>query len=284
MKWLRQHDKFLIISLLLIVNIFVYYLLYFSTHKGLVVSFLDIGQGDSVFIQTPSGKDILIDGGPNKNVLKELGGIVSFFDKKIDIVLATHPDKDHIGGLPAVFERFNVGLFIESGVECSTSICDALASSIKEKKIDVIKGRRGTVIDFGDGVYISILFPDRDVADLETNTASVATKIVYGKNSVILSGDSPQSIEDFLVWKDGKNLDSDILKVGHHGSRTSSGEEFVHMVSPAIAIISAGKGNSYGHPHKEVVDILNKEGSKMLSTIDMGRITLVSDGKSWKTE
>lgn len=274
--------KFFLIIFLFLSNIFIFYILHADSRTGLTVSFLNIGQGDSIFIQTPGGKDMLIDGGVNKSVLKELGRTMSFFDRDIDIVLATHPDKDHIGGLPAVFERFNVGLFIEGGVTCTNSICTALENAVKTEQVQRVEARRGMVIDFGDNTYLSILFPDRDVPDLETNTASVVARLVYGKNSVLLTGDSPKAIEDFLVSKDGIHLDSDILKAGHHGSRTSSGEEFVRLVSPAISIISAGKGNSYGHPHKEVIDILTKAGSKILGTYEGGKITYVSNGISWE--
>jgi len=262
-----KNGKFAILLLLIFSNVFIYYVVFSSGTNNVTVSFLNIGQGDAIFIQTPSGKQILVDAGPNKTVLRELGKTMSFFDKSIDVVMESHPDKDHIGGFPEVLKQYEVGLFIEPRVACSTGICKELEKDVSLEKSQVLYARRGTVIDFGDGVLISILFPDRDVYDLETNTASIVARLTYGNNSLLLTGDSPQSIEDFLVWKDGINLDSDILKVGHHGSRTSSDQEFVRMVSPALSIISAGKGNSYGHPHKEVLDILTKEGSKILSTI-----------------
>lgn len=281
MNWLRDYGKILLISFLAVSNMFIFYLLFFDVRTDLTVSFLNIGQGDAIFIQTPSGKDILVDSGKNKEVLKELGQTMSFFDRYIDVVVLTHPDQDHVGGFPEVFDRYEIGTVIESGVLCDKSICKALDERIKNEKSHSIRAVRGTVFDFGDGVYLSILFPDRDVAEVETNTASIVARLTYGNNSLLLTGDSPLAIEDFLVVKDGTNLDSDILKVGHHGSRTSSGEEFIRAVSPAISIISAGKGNSYGHPHKEVIDILTKAESNILGTYEEGRITLVSDGKRW---
>jgi len=276
-----KNGKFAILLLLIFSNVFIYYVVFSSGTNNVTVSFLNIGQGDAIFIQTPSGKQILVDAGPNKTVLRELGKTMSFFDKSIDVVMESHPDKDHIGGFPEVLKQYEVGLFIEPRVACSTGICKELEKDVSLEKSQVLYARRGTVIDFGDGVLISILFPDRDVYDLETNTASIVARLTYGNNSLLLTGDSPQSIEDFLVWKDGINLDSDILKVGHHGSRTSSDQEFVQAVSPALSVISAGKGNSYGHPHKEVIDILTKTDSKILGTYEEGRITLVSDGKNW---
>ena len=279
-----KNGKSAILILLLISNIFIYYILFSADRNSLVVSFLNIGQGDAIFIQTPGGYDVLIDGGKNRELLKELGGVMSFFDRDIDIVLATHPDQDHIGGLPFLFERYSINTYISPEVSCSTNVCKALEQSITKESSRRITARRGTVIDFGDGVYLSILFPDRAVVDLETNTASIVTRLVYGNNSVLLTGDSPISIENFLVSRDGENLDSDILKVGHHGSRTSSSENFIRLVSPAISVISAAKGNSYGHPHKEVVDILTKAESGIFGTYEKGRITLVSDGKSWKVK
>jgi len=280
-KRLRAHGKIFLISFLVISNIFIFYILLSNSRTGLTVSFLNIGQGDAIFIQTPSGKDILVDGGKSSVILKELGSAMSFFDRHIDMVIATHPDLDHVGGFPAVFDRYEVGALLEPGVFCDKSICSALEDRARKEKTKRIQALRGTVIDFGDGVFLSILFPDRDVTDLETNSASIVAKLTYGSSSVLLTGDSPLAIENFLVWKDGYNLDSDILKAGHHGSRTSSGEEFVQAVSPALSVISAGKGNSYGHPHKEVIDILTKTDSKILGTYEEGRITLVSDGKNW---
>jgi competence protein ComEC len=140
--------------------------------------------------------------------------------------------------------------------------------------------RRGTIIDMGDGAYLRILFPDRPMAGADTNTASAVVQLVYGDVEFMLTGDSPQQIEEYLVGLDGEGLASDVLKLGHHGSRTSSSQEFIETVSPKYAVISAGKNNSYGHPHKEVTDLMAREHVPTFVTFEKGTITFETDGKT----
>ena len=243
------------------------------------VYFFNIGQGDSIFIDSPSHGRVLIDGGPNRAVLSELGKILPFYDKRIDIALETHPDKDHIGGLPEVLNRYKVGALLEPGVESDNSIDDELHRVAKEKNIPDILARRGMVIDFQDGAKLQILFPNQDVSRWETNDASIVAKLTYGERSFLFTGDSPIKAENILIMLDKDILNSDVLKAGHHGSRTSTSLLYAEAVSPDYAIISAGKNNSYGHPHKETIETLNKVGAKILSTIDLGTIVFESNGK-----
>ncbi len=134
-------------------------------------------------------------------------------------------------------------------------------------------------INFGHGSYFTILFPDKDPSKMETNDGSIVGRMVYASTSVMFTGDSPKFVENYLVRLDGYNLQSDILKAGHHGSRTSSGESYLRVVSPKYAIISSGKDNRYGHPHKEVIDSLNRMNIEILRTDREGTIGFVSDGK-----
>lgn len=131
----------------------------------------------------------------------------------------------------------------------------------------------------GDGAYLEVLFPDRDVSGVSTNDGSIVGRLVYGKTSIMFTGDAPQNVEKYLTLLDSKNLKSDVLKVGHHGSRTSSSEEFVGFISPTYAVISDGKGNSYGHPHKETLATLEKFGVDILRTDQVGTIVMESDGE-----
>ncbi len=270
------------LALLLLANIVVW--LYVFQHKTgpLKVAFLDIGQGDAIFIETPQHKQMLIDGGRNKKVVSELGQLIPFGDRSIDVMVETHPDADHIGGLPAVLDSYKVGLFLEPGVESDNTLDDEIHKRVKEKNIPDILARRGMVVNYGDGAKLFVLFPNQDVSKWETNEASIVAKLVYGENSFLLTGDSPIKTENILLKLDSKILDSDVLKAGHHGSRTSTSLAYAEAVSPTYAIISAGKDNSYGHPHKEVLDILTKVGAKILSTIDKGTIKFESDGESLK--
>ena len=269
----RLYLRATVLFFLVIGNVLIWYAVYGEEKGHLTVAFLDVGQGDAIFIEAPNGNQMLIDGGKGKIVLEELGKVMPPYDRSIDIVLATHPDADHIGGLPEVLKRFDVSLFIEPGVSSDSAIYQGLEEIVKEKGIKKILARRGMNINLGGGVTFIVLFPDRDVSQFETNTASIVGKLVYGDSSFLLTGDSPKKIEQYLVSSDRNSLNSDVLKAGHHGSRTSSDESFVQAVSPEYAIISAGKNNQYGHPHKEVLDILNRYGAIILSTYETGTIT-----------
>lgn len=250
----------------------------------LTIAFLDVGQGDSIYIESPSGHQMLIDGGSDKRVIRELSRVMPFFDRSIDVVLNTHPDRDHIGGLPEVLRRYTVAQVIDPGVESDSGTYGYYRQLIERGQNTLyIEGRRGQIIDFEDGAYAEVLFPDRDMNGVSNdNNASVVVRVVYASTSVMLTGDAPQSVEKYLVSLDSGELDSDILKAGHHGSRTSSGEVFVKAVSPTWAIISAGKDNPYNHPHKEVVDLFASSSIEMLGTYDLGTIIFESDGKTFE--
>lgn len=242
------------------------------------IAFLDVGQGDSIFIETPRGVQVLVDAGSGAQVLRQLHRVMPFYDRSIDIVIATHPDKDHIGGLPDVFKRFEVGTYIESSVEDDGGIYHSLQESVK------YEGSRHIVVNSPlsfvvDGVRFDILFPDRVATEIEKNTASLVMQVTYGHHSFLLTGDIPKSIERYLVAKYGTKLQSDVLKVGHHGSKTSSDALFVQTVAPTYAVISAGDSNWYGHPHAEVIDTLDSFHINISET-KKGTILFLSDGAS----
>lgn len=246
----------------------------------LAVAFLDVGQGDAIFIQSPSGAQVLIDGGPDRSVLRELGGVMPWWDRTLDVVIATHPDADHVTGLVDVLERYRVSYILEPGVRADTPQAESMLKAVANEDAIYMHARRGQVIDVGGGVRIEILFPDRDVSGLETNTASVVARLVYGDTSFMLTGDSPESIEKYLVQLDGEELKSNVLKAGHHGSKTSSSLLFVGFVSPEYAVFSRGCENTYGHPHEEVRAIFERLKTKTLDTCTDGRVTFISDGQS----
>ena len=249
----------------------------------LKVFFFDVGQGDAIYIRTPNGHDMLIDGGPSKIVIQRLSEVMPWYDKTIDVVLETHPDADHIGGLPQVLSRYHVGMFIEPGVESSNAIDDELVRLRRVENIPNVLARRGMRINFGDGAHFDILYPDQDPSNFETNDASVVGRMVYGSTSVMLTGDSPKKVESYLVGIDGGRLRSDILKAGHHGSHTSSGLEYVKIVAPVYAIISSAAANRYGHPHQDVMNTFKSLGIEILRTDTLGTIGFISDGKKlWR--
>jgi len=281
MNQTRKYVRETVVGVLLLANLFVFFALYLSKPGTILkVSFIDVGQGDAILIQTPDKHQVLIDGGRNKKVVSELGKLLPFGDRTIDVVIETHPDADHIGGLPEVVSRYSVGLFMEPGVESDNSLDDELHIRLGEKKVEKLLARRGQVINFGDGVKLIILFPNQVVSKWETNRASVVAKLVYGEESFLFTGDSPIQVESVLMSLDKEVLDADVLKAGHHGSRTSTSLIYAEAVSPEYAVISAGRDNTYGHPHKEVLDILRIAGAEIMSTADKGTITFETDGKS----
>ncbi len=292
MEKFNQKSLFILVAIfLLFVSFFIWSVVYdLEQSNNLKITFLDVGQGDAIFIESPSGVQALIDGGPSgSRVLRELSKVMPFYDKSINMIVMTHPDADHVSGLIDVLKRYKVDNILRSGITHNTPAIDALIKEIEIEKTKSlgkeIFARRGQVFDLGQGdtgrVELHVLFPDRDVNDVESNTGSIVARLVYGDTSVMLTGDSPKSIERYLVNLDGKALHSDILKLGHHGSKTSTTESFLGYVNPQWAIVSAGKDNSYGHPHKSVVDTVERFGIKIKNTAESGSISFESDGRLW---
>ena len=204
------------IGILVATNVFIWQAVFPLEERELRISFLDVGQGDSIFIEGPTGLQMLVDGGPDRGVLRRLAQVISPLDRTIDLLVATHPDKDHIAGLTDVFDRYDVSYFIESGVKGDTSFAAALgAAASSEPNLVRVVAHRGQRIQLGGGAYADILFPDRDVFGVETNTGSIIMRIVYGDTSFLLTGDSPIAIEDWLTTLDPSSLDAVILMTGH---------------------------------------------------------------------
>jgi len=253
-----------------------------SQQRGLTISFLDIGQGDSILIQSPTGTKMLIDGGPDRSVLRELGSILWPWDRHIDVLVETHPDKDHISGLGDVLLRYRVDYFLESGVPDQTPTSEHVKQlADAEPGLTRLIIHRGERIDLGGGAYADVLFPDTDQShQLVTNDGSVVLRVVYGSTSVMLTGDLPSTLEDHLVALDGAALKSDVLKAGHHGSRYSTDALWLKAVQPRYVVVSAEKDNRYGHPHADMLARVRDAGADVLSTIDRGTITFQSDGNT----
>ncbi len=287
MNIVRRYGREVVLGVLILTTLCVWVLVLQKKASPLLhVYFLDVGQGDSILIDSPTHGKVLIDGGPNARVLSELGKILPFGDRRIDVMIETHPDADHISGLVDVVRRYDIGTFLEPGVESDNHIDDLLREEIRKRNIPHLLARRGMVIDFHDGVELYILFPDQDVSAWETNDASVVAKLVYGTTSFLLTGDSTKKAEYMLLAKDRGVLDADVLKAGHHGSATSDSVPYVEAVSPLYAVISAGTGNKYGLPKKEILDVFTKVGAQIISTESVagltgkGTIEFESDGKN----
>lgn len=274
---MKKFSIIIIVSLILIPFSFTYILT--GTKDDLKVSFLDVGQGDAIFIQTPSKVQILIDGGIDGRVLEELDRQTPFLDRTIDIVIATHPDLDHIGGLVDVLKKYDVDLFLKSGNIGTNDAWNSLEKIIQEKEIKTEIATRGDEYNFNDGVVLRILFPYANVSHTESNEASLVVQLVYNKQSFLFTADAPVETEFILVGADGDALRSNVLKLGHHGSDTSTAEYFLRTVSPQFAVISAGKNNRYGHPHTSVMNLLRTYELEILETSERGTIQFSTDGE-----
>ncbi len=241
---------------------------------------LDIGQGDGLFIQSPAGTQIMFDGGPAHSILGPLSRVMSPFDKTIDAIVITNPDADHIGGFLDILKNYKVGKVFEPGTFNDSKTYQNLEAEIKRQNIPDILVKRGMRLDLGGGSVIDILFPDRDVSTWTSNDGSVVARLSYGKTSVVLTGDATMLTEKIILGENSSTkLQSTILKAGHHGSRTSTSAPFVKAVAPAYAMISDGKNNKYGHPHKETLDTLTSFGVKVFRTDLLGTIVMNSDGQ-----
>jgi len=277
--------KIYFLLLLFFGNLMIFYTVFAETRGNVLkVSFLDVGQGDAIFIESPTGNQLLIDGGPDTTILNALGRVMPFYDKTIDAVLVTHPDQDHIGGIPEVLKNYTVGEYISNGATSSTGTSLELQNDLKEFNVKKEIARAGEIIDLGGGAFLKILYPVSAPKGTDTNEYSVVAKLYYGDSTFLFTGDAPTDIEQYLAKTDGKELKSDVLKVAHHGSRNSLSPEFLSAVAPEYSVISAGKDNRYGHPHQEILDFLNSIQSQILITFNLGDIYFVSDGQTIQKE
>jgi competence protein ComEC len=211
-----------------------------------------------------------------------LSAVLPWYQRHIDVVIATHPDADHITGLIDVLERYRVSYIVQSSVLGDTPVWDTLESAItsdEKSGTRVITALRGQIIGLGDGAYLQVLSPDRSVPNVDTNDGCVVTRLVYGITSFMLPCDAPSDIEDYLAYLDGKNLHSNVLKAGHHGSNTSSSPLFVGFVSPQYAVYSRGCNNKYGFPSTQTVATFKQFNVPTLDTCLQGTIIFESDGQ-----
>lgn len=278
---MSKQNSFIFLGVLLCLNILAWITVYeFSKPKFLEVTFFDVGQGDSIFIETPQGHQILIDGGPTAAILEKLGGEMLFFDRDLDLVVLTHPQKDHLTGLIFVLGDYEVNNVLWTGVESDTAGSKEWIEELNKEKAQVFFAKKGLRIKSGEAM-LEILFPFEELANAgvkEINDTSVVSHLSFGQNSFLFTGDISCFVEKELL-QEGANVDADVLKVAHHGSKYSSCEEFLEAVSPQLAVIQVGK-NSYGHPTEEVLQRLEKFAINVLRTDIEGDIKVVSDGNN----
>lgn len=242
----------------------------------LKVNFIDVGQGDSTLIEK-DGHFMLIDAGEKDQGEKVVSYLKDQGVKTLDYVVATHPHSDHIGGMEAVIEAFDVEKVIMPEKEHTTKTYENLLDAIEKKEIKIAISVPGDTYQLG-GASFQILAPVKDYGD-ELNNWSVGLRLVNGKNSFLFCGDAEKEAEEDMEAS-GYELKSDVLKVSHHGSSTSSTQEFIERVNPAYAVISCGKNNDYGHPNKETLERLENQGTEVFRTDQLGTIVAVSNGEN----
>ena len=250
----------------------------------LKVKILDIGQGDSILIQTPHGKNIIVDGGPGVALIDELGKETSYWQKTIDMIVLTNPDRDHMEGFLELMRRYDVKRVLFTGVVHETATYREFLRLVDENHIPAIVASPDQDWELDDGVFLDVLAPVHSIAGQElrkSNNGSVMARLVYGDTALMLTGDAEAPEEHQLLLTDN-DLSSQILKSGHHGSRTSGSTPFLLAVRPERSIMSNGKKNPYGHPHLETLLGYDALGIDWLSTKDVGTVTIMSDGQSWQ--
>ena len=253
----------------------------------LSVNFLDVGQGDSAFIRTPENHQIIIDGGPDGAISEKLSALMPFWDKTIDLIILTHPESDHMQGFLNILQNYKADYILWTGVEKQAAEYDAWTDILERQKkmgAKIIIAQANQEIRAGS-VLIDTLYPLKNIAGEElkntSNDTCVVSKLIFGKNSFLFTGDISSAAEKELVGNRSA-LQTDVLKVAHHGSKYSTSDIFLEAANPQIAVISVGAKNSYGHPTPEVLQRLEKFGIKVFRTDKDGDIKFKSDGNSIK--
>jgi competence protein ComEC len=274
----NQKRLYLILLFLIIICLILAGIIFHSQKQELTVNFLDVGQGDAILISQGS-KQVLIDGGPNGQVLLEkLGKYIPFWDRNIEVVIATHPDQDHIDGLIDAMKTYNIGEVVDNSEVTDSQVYKKYQEIIQEKNIPRIKGQLGMNIKISDDAKLEILNPGENLDNnpKDTNLDSIVAKLTYGENSFLFTGDFPIEKESELLKGEAKlpigSLASNVLKVAHHGSKYATSNEFLDKVAPKDAVISVGKNNRYGHPAQETLDRIISHKINVFRTDIMGDI------------
>ena len=244
--------------------------------KGILnVHFLDVGQGDSIFIELPDEKTMLIDAGENyhgegiKNYIGDCGY------SKIDYLVATHPHADHIGSMGYIVRNMDIGSVYMPKAAANTKTYENLLESISDKGLKITSAKAGLTIAEESDYTINVVTPVAIDED-NLNNSSAVIKLTYKDNTFLFTGDAEKKELETITY----DISADVLKVGHHGSTTSTTEEFLNAVNPTYAVISAGEGNSYGHPHKKTIDLLEEFNCKVYRTDIDKTVVFSSDGKT----
>lgn len=265
---------------LLILNLTLWSWIMAETPSGeLEITFLDVGQGDAILIEGPTGNQVLIDGGPSRKVLSSLSQELPWFDRSLDLLIATHPDQDHISGLIDVLGRYQVQALLEPNTSEQKDLYEKLKKEIKNEEAQEIKAREGILIKLGGGARLEILSAESGPS---SNDSSIIALLSYSQATALFTGDASRALENEMMKRWGKKLDVDLLKLGHHGSKTSSSKGFLVTTSPDYAIISVAKDNRYGLPSPEVLTLLEDLRITTFRTDEEGNISFTSRGSTFQ--
>lgn len=253
---------------------------YINTNNDLLkVHYLDVGQGDSIFIELPNNETMLIDAAESYQSEKIINYLKNLNYQKIDYVIGTHPHTDHIGGLKDIINTFEIGKIYMPKVVSTTKTYESLLMAIKDKNLKINTAKAGTSIIDTDALKINILAPNNSTYT-ELNNYSVVTKITYGTTKFLFMGDAEKLSENEIK----EDVTADVIKIGHHGSNTSSSINFIKKVNAKYGIISVGLNNKYNLPKEETVTNWENSGTKIYLTSINGTITAISDGTNIKIE
>ncbi len=258
-----------------------------ATRAGgrLHVYVLDVGQGDAILVVTPRGRQVLVDGGPDpRTTLTALGQRLAPGDRGLDAVVVTHLDSDHAGGLIGVLDRYDADIVMEGAASSGSALFRQWESVLAQREHPRVRVQAGHRIELGSGVVMEVLHPPAgripSRIDGNANNLSVVMRVTYGEISFLLTGDVEQDVERYLVDDRGEELRSDVLKVAHHGSQSSTSSVFLRAVNPQSAVVSAGSENRYGHPHADVMERLGKAvgNERVFLTARDGTVEYITDG------
>jgi len=278
--WLNKNKLKIAVVTVLVCNILIWNF-YLSLADGkLHLKFYDIGQGDAIFLETAGGYRILVDGGPDNKLLEYLGEDLPFYSKNLDLVVATHPQADHIAGLVEVIKQYKIGSLWINGDKAETRLYQEWERALRGNSVQPVVVAQGDKILFPDQTQIEVIWPKSGPQSLELNDRAIVLKITFGSFDALLTSDADSRVQPYT-----SSLGHfEVFKVPHHGSKTGLKEDFVRSLSPEVSIISVGAKNRYGHPGQNIIQFLITIGSKVYRTDQNGAVEIVTDGQTWYTK
>ena len=284
MDGLKKHWRWVVLSLLLVSCLLIWHAVYSETPGQLKIAFLNVGQGDAIFIETPSHHRILIDAGPDASAMKELSKQVPWYVHTLDVAMISSPSIGYFEGFLDIIKQDHIDTLIQSDVQPSVikslNIYKQLQQALKDQNTKVINARRGLEVLFGDGVVLSVIFPESN--NLKLTDASIVAELQYGSTTVMLTGASSKNVQNYLAQKLASLQQNILLKVSQHGSKTALSESFIKAINPSFAIISAGDPKRSHDPDQEVLETFLHLHIPVLITFREGTIVFESDGRTFK--